>query len=371
MQLLLLPLYILLVCFVVKETAGNPYVKMFGLKVNILYSAIFLLMILTNGLRAVSVGVDTVKYYYYYTEEYGPSQILEALIGNGFREPLFTISNVVGNRLYAPFWVYLLAVSTFVFLCISLFISKYSSEPLLSLAIYIFLDYYILTFSMLRQTVAMSFCLLFFVIKRNDNRDIFRFLICLMAAFGFHASAIVFFPAYFFIRTKRRRSTFLILAVIAVASFISKDCFLGLIKYIAEHISAKFYKINLYAGGHYGLMYYLLLWAIVIASILCTDNNFFIRNEVWIYMLQIALILFPHVMGGFAAMRVLLYYTIFVIILLPNLLDFIKPCELRFIGKWVVLIAGSGYYYYRLMGNGYKLLPYRFFFQNLDLPGIK
>lgn len=217
---------------------------------------------------------------------------------------------------------------------------------------------------MIRQSVALAICLLYFVIKRDDSKDKIRFALCYICAVGFHTVALIFLPVFFVSKWKYNKNRVYSLLGVCVVTYIIKDVLLQTIYYIAIHIDSrysKFYEMN--AGGHAGLKLYILLWGIVIASLLLCSRESKETNATWIYMILICIAIFPFLMSGGVILRAMYYYMIFVIALIPQTIDGIKNYSIRSVGKLLVVLTGFIYYFIEVSSNTLSILPYRTFWQ--------
>ena len=154
------------------------------------YAIIVLIMILTFGLRDVSVGTDTKNY----------SQMFNLINSEGNNGIL--ISEVI-----EPGWlllnklVYFLGGQwdTMIFISGILVLSpifwtlwNYTENPFLSLLLYFLLGYYFSSFNILRQMIAVSIVFLAYS-KYFQDKKLFSYLILVIIASSFHLSALISF----------------------------------------------------------------------------------------------------------------------------------------------------------------------------------
>ena len=125
---------------------------------------------LLTGLKAISVGSDTLAYYNRYV---GAERML--METNNITEPGFNyISFYFHNVLGVSFYTFDAAIAAFVCVILGLFLKKYSDNVYLSVFFYMTIGLFTMSMSGLRQMMAISLCsvpLLF------SNRDETRILV--------------------------------------------------------------------------------------------------------------------------------------------------------------------------------------------------
>ncbi|WP_270547006.1 EpsG family protein [Butyricimonas paravirosa] len=144
---------------------------------------IAVLLIFICGFRDFNVGFDTESYY----DSFVTSTFL---ISENYEVTWTTICFFVKYLLNTDFQMVLLIYAIICILPIVLVSSRDSRLPYLSLLLYILSGYYFLSFNIIRQVAAVSFCLLSisFIAKRKYK------IAALMpiVAFFFHKTAIIF-----------------------------------------------------------------------------------------------------------------------------------------------------------------------------------
>ncbi|WP_371291853.1 EpsG family protein [Bacteroides sp.] len=151
---------------------------------SLLWFICFFLLIFHDGFRW-EIGTDWQPYYTFFqtcTDIVKSDYDIGYTLFNQFVR-LFTDS-------YSVFLI-LFAIIQYIFVFES--ISKYSVAPFLSLFLYYCLSLPVL--GMNRQFIALCLCL--FAIRYIVSREIVKFLMCLLVAFTFHKSVVIFAPAYF------------------------------------------------------------------------------------------------------------------------------------------------------------------------------
>lgn len=307
---------------------------------------LFLLLVLRHDY----VGTDTQNYHFLY----------DCLADGNFSTSLenVSISSEYGfyilNHVLAsnglPFRCLLIISAALYVGAISYLIYKYSQKPCLSYFIFLTYGFFIFNTTM-RQCFALSFCIIALVLSINKKITL-SLLFCLVACL-FHSTAIVFLPVYFITRLEYdKRSYLLVLAVGVFMALFSSVIF----KYGIE-LSDKNYKEV--ATGGYGTL--------LLMSLVATLGFFYRKqlpptNKYWLFLLLIGICLFPVAQFHPALFRINMYYRIFIVIYIANILN-LKTQITNLIYPLIILI---GLYQFTI-GNknaGIRTFPYVFFWED-------
>ena len=169
-----------------EEAKSNELVqKKKSLSIFYKYLAIVILT-LVFGLRAYSVGTDT-KNYLQIFDSLGSDFIFEKMI----YEKGFCILSIFSRRYFGSFTALLLISGFIIYWNIITSICELSQSPSISMLCFFGLGAFAQSCNLLRQYLALSFCLIamLFLIKKNKN---LLFILYVLIAFLFHRSAIVF-----------------------------------------------------------------------------------------------------------------------------------------------------------------------------------
>ena len=288
-------------------------------------------------------------------------------------EPLYSILQWVCKAVIDNFQVFLFVIGAIVILLeIKFAKSMYVSEQGLVIAgggrgyngrynkikqtyfftiIFIFWGLYQANIFVIRSTIAVIICL--FSTKFITARKIWKFLLCVLIATGFHYSALCFIPAYWIYHIRSKLSTKLII-VMVVSLFLlvlMKDILILIGQLLGGRIRT---KINSYLAGGFtigvgeniaskGIILFLkaivnIGFLIVVGSILWKDNK---RNKSYEGIFNLYLfgcILYIATLSfSYAFARVSLYYNIFQVPLLLFSFEGRKKNEKQFIWLGIVL----------------------------------
>lgn len=204
--------------------SGNKHVT----RSSLFFAVLPLLLIM--GLKSVSVGVDTISYYYRYigaddmmTVERAASEFGYNMLGYFFHDIL-----------QVPFWVYYFVMSLFICSILAIFLKRYSEDIYLSLFIYMTIGLFTMSMSGLRQTIAIYICTIPVIWAKisNDRSDktrnhkIMRLILGVLLvflAYTIHNSAIIFLPILFLFDLRLTRVQTIVIMLIAVSSILFRD----------------------------------------------------------------------------------------------------------------------------------------------------
>lgn len=305
------------------------------------------------ALRKENVGIDLQNYI----------PFLNRVI-NFTNAELFTIGFESGYNIYCKFimqifnneQIFLAITAGISLIGVYFFIKNNSNNYFLSMIIYITFQFYIFLFSGLRQSIALSIILL--SIKYIKTRKIYKFIVMILLASLFHKSAFIFLPAYF-IAYKKITVNYLITIVGAGGIiFILRNKIMTIItRFLYTNYEA---LQNQGEGfGYLILLILILLLALYFIKAILKQNK---DNIIWYNLLIVAIIiqLLASMEGNVA--RLTMYYSISIVVMIPNVLEIIKPKELSYVGK-IILGVCLCIFFYKTMQNPILYMPYLFFWQ--------
>lgn len=305
---------------------------------------IILLLVLRHDL----VGTDTQNYralfdYMNYGFEYGPDtnigseigfySLVSALVGWGMNFRMLLVINAV------------LYVGT-----VSFLIYKYSQKPWLSYFIFITFGFFIFTTTM-RQCFALAFTII--ALQFAINKKLIPYLLFVALAVSFHSTAVVFLPAYWIIRMPLKKRTALLLGLIFIVIYASIDFILS----YAVELTNKGYEER-ETGGIFtfcmNLFFVIVGWMNI--------RKMAAENRIWILLLCMVLCLFPVAKVNPAMMRIYMYFSIYIIILAPNLV--IPRYQIRNLVMCFIFLVGIYKFTYGAKASGVRIHPYVFYWED-------
>lgn len=160
----------------------------------------FFLLFFIIAFRHPSMGIDL-----HYGTDYGYLGAYEYFAGNSWKVALskglfqhYELGYVVYNKIISYFsdnyQMLLISTTAITFVPVFSVINKESEDPLLSIVVYLGLSSFLMVFSALRQTIAIS--LLFSTIPLIRKKRFYLQLFIVLVAALFHKTALVFLIAY-------------------------------------------------------------------------------------------------------------------------------------------------------------------------------
>ena len=312
-----------------------------------------ILLVLFIGFRNRNIGSsDSLNYYNMFLDAIKTSSLRNFYNPNGveigFQLFLWIFSRFINN----PQWIFIISAIIYI-TCISIFIYNNSDDVILSYTLYITLGLMIFMIQGMRQSIAMSICLLSFEFVKAKKFK--QFLLFILLAMMFHQTAIVFIAVYFLLNLKIKVthiSTFLFFAFISLF-------FINIIISYANKIFNRSYTDTADSGGFVAVAIYLLI--IIFDILFNKDLKRFQYESTFFYMLLLGF--FSYIMryvGALAAERISFYFMFSQLIILPNTITKLPLEEKRIIRPLIYFFAIC-LFVYRLRDS--NLVPYRFFWE--------
>ena len=311
------------------------------------------ILVLFIGFRSRFVGsTDSLNYYNIFSQAIDSTSLKDFYNPNGveigFQLLLWIFSRITNN----PQWIFLISALIYI-TCLSVFIYKNSDDVILSFTIYITLGLMIFMIQGMRQSIAMSICLLSFEFVKIKKLK--QFLLLIFLATMFHQTAIVFIVVYFLSLLKIKVTH---ISIFLFFSFLSLF-FVDIIISYANVIFNRSYTVTVDSGGFVAASIYLLL---VIFDILFNKDLKKLQHESTIfYILLLGFLSYiMRYLGSLAAERISFYFMFSQLIVLPNTISKLPSEEKRII-RMIIYALAIGLFAYRLSNS--DLIPYRFFWE--------
>jgi hypothetical protein len=318
-------------------------------------------IVLIQGLRSVYVGVDLLSWnpnhpsgYIYALRHakdlnfFSGQKLFNYEIGYSLYTQVFSKLNISDQ-------LYLFIVAITIILPIAYIWIKNSKMPGLSVLIYITLGFFTFSFSGLRQSIALA--ITFFSFKYIQERNIIKFLLCVILAMLFHTSAIIFLIAYplYYIRIRFHHFMFLIPLMMLI--FILKTEIFLLIYYLYKGVAGTVEITNAYT------MLIVMIVVLALAYIFGDkDKNNLNFNAYKNYMLM-AIIVQIFASQSSIIMRAGFYYYIFITLLIPEVIKNQRDAKVRMVTVTILILALI-YFFQKTTGDGYlNVSPYYFYWQ--------
>lgn len=316
------------------------------------------IFILQSGLRRADVGPDTGQYQIFFNEAISQSWSNYIVYVLDYRDPGYFILSKIFGTVFPSYQLFLLFIAILFFAALGKLLYKYlntNQEVLVALSLYQCLFYSFMSITGHRQTIATAF-LLFAVPCIMDKKWI-RAGIFFVLALTQHKSAILFsaFFALPFVCGLYRK---FILASFALFPVMISDGGAVAMSFLAdpqmEHY-AEFLEEYEGAGAYVFAAFILLLAACLFwkGKSLADQND---SNKVFISSIAIAVALTPLTMINQSNMRIVQYYSIFSMIVLPMFLTVFKN-NFKSINYHIVIFWFFAFYTFL------RPIPYFFFWE--------
>lgn len=274
------------------------------------------------GMRAINIGADTGVYInaLEYYKELPYDTILKGKLVYPFD---FEIGYFVLTKICAFFslsateFLFLIAIIIYVPVC--KFILKYSEDPLISLLVYFSFGYFGYSLGIFRQMIAISIVLLGF--KYVQEHKLFKYIIVVMIAMIFHTTAIIMFPFYWISRIRIRNKLKWIFVFEVIFFRFARTIVMLSVKFFPKYEG---YVNGIYdiQGGSYTML--ILLNIILIAAYYILNKAENRGNEILhISMNALVTAIYLQILGYSMGIfgRIVSYYSIYLIILIPILVN--------------------------------------------------
>lgn len=238
---------------------------------------------------------------------------------------------------------------------------KYSEDAALTIALFVTMSNFVLLFSGIKQSIAISLGLLAFEFVRR--KKITSFLLVTMVAILFHTSAFMIlfmYPLYYM--KLRKKSLVFIVPVLAGVFVFNKPIFevLGLILNRFTDYDASIVKT-----GSVTMLVLLIIFAIF--SYIIPDESKMDADTIGLrnfLLFSVALQMFAPVHN--LAMRMNYYYIIFIPLLIPKVImqRSTRWNQVAVLGRYVMVIFFLIYFFMNAKSdNNLQVFPYHFFWE--------
>lgn len=286
--------------------------------------------VLLSGLRHISIGADTIAYYHSYKRTILTTwgtlfrNFLEIIfLGSDGKDPGYYIFVKISQLITDNYQVFLIIIAIIFTVPLGFWIYRNSNNPLISFFIYSTLFYSFFSITGIRQTIATAMVVLigYEFIK---ERRFWPFLLLTLLAFTIHKSSLSFLPFYFIANKKITKKYLLIISSFIPVIFV----FRNKLMFVLGTLTGYEQFINQYEGAGTWTFTTLL---IILTGLTMWKYKIIIRNNVqathYINALFIALVFVPLTFVDPSAMRVVQYYSIFLILLVPEIIRSFNPKE--------------------------------------------
>jgi transmembrane protein EpsG len=338
---------------------GSSPVGVRGEKKPLIWFVIFVILSLSlvSGLRFL-VGTDYVNYtiLFYDSNNYkiGTENLEDIEIG------FILLCRFVYLFSHSPFSLFL--VSSFIInIIIVLSIREASDIFWLSCFLYIAAGAFYSTFNVLRQSLAMAIVFLAVIYLMKGKTWQYFLLVCIASLF--HLSALIMLPVYFIVTRRAWSPVFLVLIIFELLIFVFYSQFVNLLMVFLVNTRYTSYKdvlLNAERGVNL-VRYFVALAPILLAFLFRKKLEKVQGSNVLINMALLGFLLFLLALKQVYFARVCIYFSMFIVLLIPRVISVIEDKRLRYLLTFCILICYVTYSYF-IMPRDAGLLPYQTIF---------
>lgn len=279
--------------------------------------------IILSGVRHYSVGTDTLAYRMSFDDAAYTtwSLIIERLLALltldlSFKDPGYYFFEKIFQIFSNDYQLFLIAIALIFTVPLGIWIYKNSSEPLLSFLIYscLFASFFAITGH--RQTIATALVVLMGYQFIKDRKFI-SFLMLVAIAVTIHKSAICFLPFYFIANKKITKPYIAIVGILITVLFVLRNQVMFLLGTIMGYEQ----YIEQYEGAGTWTFTALLIMVALVSIIKFRMMEIHNPNTThYVNAIFCALAFTPLTFIDPSAMRVVQYYSLFLMLLIPEII---------------------------------------------------
>lgn len=245
---------------------------------------------------------------------------------------------------------YIIIFGILILIPVFLMIWRYSASPMLGLFIFYAMGN-LMTTSIYRQWLAIA--ILTFSLKYIFERNLFKFLVMIILACVFHRTAIIFTIAYFLYNIKVSKKNLFISVFISFLIYLLGDKVLSFLNL--------FSRMKGVSENNGGFTFWIILWvSILLAYCLCKNLINDPRFKVFFNIVLVGAVLQPISFTFSLWYRAVLYFSLFLVILIPKVFENIFSIsennrKLRVIIEPLFLFIMLGWFY---VGSFLEYIPF-------------
>ncbi len=357
----MLLLLLIMLCFFVKN--NNKTQKKVAIAI------IVVLLTLLAGLRHYTIGNDTTVYLNNYNQItiYGSD-----LFDSSHFEIGYNYLVLFATSLGLSFNAFLLIISLMMNIGVGVFIYKYSKQPMFSFILFILLRLFFCEINIMREFLALTIFLS--SIRFIEKRNFIKFLLVVVLASLFHSSALFAIIIYFLYNLKLTpiKKLSFATATVVVYAFLY-----NILTYITQTLGIYERYVDDYYGSNRLASIVLAIISIVVYLFFKIIQKKHLDKEKMLDKIQehrltfYSNILFFSIIFSIIAIRISvfsrlsLYYQIFNIIAIPNVIRLIPNPKKR--ALWYIIVFVCFFIYFitvlYLRPNWNMVNPYRFYWE--------
>ena len=329
----------------------------------------FLLM-LQSGLRNVAVGDDTYAYFLFFNDALKRSwqdvyQIVVEYYSFGIgKDPGYAVFEKLIASITDEYQLFLIVIALLFFTALGNFIYHNTTrliDAMLAFVIYSVLFYSFFSITGHRQTIATAAALYGFeLIKR---KKLILFLLIIFIASTIHKSVLLFIPFYFIAQISKPKFFFRIVLILFPFIMVFRENLSTFLKVLGGYEE---YGINEAAGtSTFTALFLLISIVALLRSKIILHRN--IKAQQYYNAFAVALLFIPLTWVNPSAMRVVQYFSIFMLLFIPEIIYSFQTISLR-IKRDITVVTIIVLITLFIKSNWSSTNSYAFFWQDMALP---
>lgn len=327
-------------------------------KNRILITVFFILFFLLLALRSEKIGCDLIGYKSMY-EKYGKTSWKNIFNSREEIEVGYAVLCKLVYSTNASFHAFMVVVAIIEIAPLMILYREEIENAFLSIVLFLIVGIFPMLFSGLRQSIAVSFGAIAFLLLKK--RKFILFIIIVFLATTFHTSAFMLFfmlPLYYLKITKKW--LIVVVPLIVVMMIFNVQIFSALAKLLPEKYDS--YKIE--KTGAFAMLLLYIFFAVY--AYVASDESLIGKETIGLrnfLLFSIALQIFAAV--NTLAMRMNYYYIIYIPLLLPKVMKYSNKSfvEVNMLAELVMILFFLLYYFYGAYYGAdiLQIYPYQFY----------
>lgn len=328
----------------------------------------FLTLVVVAALRKYTVGYDNTQYMIAYTKASDIENVND--FANLRYEYGFTFLLYILNKITDNYQILFILTSIFINYSVMRFIYKKSNNPLVSVLLYVLLNFYFFYTSAMRQAIAIAIILL--GLDHIEKKEFKKFIPYLIFACLFHMSSLL---ALLFIPLRKnnysKKFIYFMIAGYIIAFIFGREIYSVLMNFSDKLYSygySKFAETN-YFGALFKFFVSFLFFILPLQWLRRHNDSVFQNKEdklnFYVGILAVANLFALLTMKVGIFDRFLPFFTIFTIAWLPNVVSLMNSPKRRFVVYSVSMAIAFAYWLIICLfrPEWLSMIPYKFFWQ--------
>jgi hypothetical protein len=328
------------------------------------------ILILQSGLRNVAVGADTYAYFLKFEDvkTMSWSKIIEAIseyyeLGIG-KDPGYLAFQKIVQIFTNEYQVFLFVIAIIFFSALGNFIYKNTTrlnDAIIAFVIYSVLFYSFFSITGHRQTIATAATLYGYELIKKKR--LFKFLFLIILASTIHKSVLIFIPFYFVVHIKKTKITYNVALILFPFFMIYRNSLADYFKVLGGY--ENFETIEETGTYTFTAMFLLISIVAIFRNTTILKNN--INAKHFYNAFVIALLLIPLTWVNPNGMRVVQYFSIFMLLFIPEIIFSFENIS-RKVRKDITAVVIVLLFFLFIQSNLNRSNEYDFFWNEMRLP---